>query len=133
MSLESKGRKRPPMPRFPQDNKALFIRRLKDNDGLHNPLKWDQPPSKPTPIHYSLLVHLTTEQVIPRSWSATRSTIGYMHWNTSNSCPEVGLVAFGWFWLVLVSCLYEKWQVYVGEMRVWTEFQVMLRLRISPS
>jgi len=27
-------------------------------------------------------------KVIPRSWSATRSTIGYMHWNTSNSCPE---------------------------------------------
>ena len=27
-------------------------------------------------------------QVIPRSWSEMDSTIGVMHWNTSNSCPE---------------------------------------------
>lgn len=73
--------------------------------------------TQPPPIHYGLLLHLmlvsfffqkssrqisttiddvpgtksssSCNQVIPRSWSATRSTIGYMHWNTSNSCPEV--------------------------------------------
>jgi hypothetical protein len=35
-------------------------------------------------------------EVIPRSWSATRSSIGYMHWNTSNTCPEVPVTEEWW-------------------------------------